>query len=318
MGVDYDGMWKGIIEEIAVDPLKFIFPQEGDVFDLERGCEFLDKELNELNPEPGISSGKRYVDKLIKVYRKDGEEEWLLLHVEVQGKADKTFAERMFRYYYRIFDRDHHLITAIAIFTGDDRKAVPDRYYYNFLGTELSYKYNTLYITDYSDEALAQSDNPFALVLLAAKKALLTGRVDEMELLEVKLWVAGLLYDKGLFTNNKIRAVLLFLDNLLVFSKPEINHIFNVRFDLITRKINTMGIIEYLAVKREKEGLERGLQQGRQQGFQEGRQEGRSEARRVVIENLLSNTEFSDEKIASLAEVSVELVKNIREQLRHK
>lgn len=310
MGVDYDGMWKGIIEEVAEDLLRFVFPQAEEVFDLERGCEFLDKELNELNPEPGVSSGKRYVDKLIKVYRKDGDEEWLLLHVEVQSKADKTFAERMFRYYYRIFDRYHHPVTAIAIFTGEDKNAIPDRYYYNFMGTELSYKYNTLFISDYPDEVLAQNDNLFALVLLVAKKAILRGKIDDVKLLEDKLSIADLLYNKGLFTNDKIRSILLFLDNLLVFSKPEINHIFNVRFDLITEKINTMGILEYLAVKREKEGLERGLQQGREQG--------RNEKQRVVIENLLSGTEFSDEKIASLAEASVELVKIIREELRRK
>jgi hypothetical protein len=89
--------------------------------------------------------------------------------VEVQGKADKAFAERMFRYYYRIFDRYHHPVTAIAIFTGEDKNATPDRYYYNFMGTELIYKYNTLFISDYPDEVLAESDNLFALVLLVAK-----------------------------------------------------------------------------------------------------------------------------------------------------
>jgi flagellar biosynthesis/type III secretory pathway protein FliH len=82
--------------------------------------------------------------------------------------------------------------------------------------------------------------------------------------------------------------------------------IFNERFDLKTGKINTMGILEHLAVEREKEGREKGLQ--------EGLEKGEIKVQRV-IENLLSNTEFSDEKIAELANVSIERVKTIREGL---
>ena len=93
---------------------------------------------------------------------------------------------------------------------------------------------------------------------------------------------------------------------------------FNQRFDLKTGQINTMGILEYLAVEREKEGLEKGLQQGRELGHQEGLKEGRSETQRHLIENLLSSTEFSDEKIAGLVEVTAEDVKVIREELRQK
>ncbi|HEY4285961.1 MAG TPA: hypothetical protein VGN00_02570 [Puia sp.] len=67
-----------------------------------------------------------------------------------------------------------------------------------------------------------------------------------------------------------------------------------------------MGILEHLAVEREKEGREKGLQ--------EGLEKGEIKVQRV-IENLLSNTEFSDEKIAELANVSIERVKTIREGL---
>ena len=52
---------------------------------MERGFEFLDKELAELRPEPEKDSDTRFVDKLVKVYHRNGEEEWVLLHVEIQG-----------------------------------------------------------------------------------------------------------------------------------------------------------------------------------------------------------------------------------------
>ncbi len=64
-------------------------------------------------------------------------------------------------------------MTAIAIFTGQDGWKMPDRYEYQFLGTSHIYQYNTYRITDATDEELAKSDNPFAQVVLAAKRTIL-------------------------------------------------------------------------------------------------------------------------------------------------
>ena len=71
---------------------------------MERGFEFLDKELAELDPQPDEEKDSRFADKLVKVYHRDGVEEWVLLHVEVQGdtKDRDAFAERMFTYFYYV------------------------------------------------------------------------------------------------------------------------------------------------------------------------------------------------------------------------
>jgi hypothetical protein len=45
----------------------------------------------------------------------------------------------------------------------------------------------------------------------------------------------------------------------------------------------------------------------------EGREEGRTEKEIIFVKKLLTSTEFSDDKIADLADVSVEFVKEIRE-----
>ena len=64
---------------------------------------FLDKELQQVAREAVL--GRRYVDKLVRVYRKNGHEEWVLAHIEVQGQPDINFPKRMYTYNYRIFDR---------------------------------------------------------------------------------------------------------------------------------------------------------------------------------------------------------------------
>ena len=38
--------------------------------------------------------GAKVVDKLVKAYLKDGSEQWILVHIEVQGDEDKDFSQR--------------------------------------------------------------------------------------------------------------------------------------------------------------------------------------------------------------------------------
>lgn len=218
-----DQLWKSLLEDVFDDLLRFVFPEADKVFDMQRGFEYLDKELNELTPQPDEGPDTRFVDKLVKVHRRDGKKEFILIHIEVQGytKKREQFPERMFRYYYRIFDRYQKPVTAIAIFTGPDGHMIPNRYEYHFLGTHHVYQYNTLNILGPKETELEESDNPFAVVLLAARKALLAGHIPERRLLEQKLLVARLLLSKKQFSHKKISKILLFLKNYIVFAKKK-------------------------------------------------------------------------------------------------
>lgn len=46
------------------------------------------------------------MDKVVKVWLLDGEEAWVLVHVEVQGQYDRNFAERIYIYNYRLYVRE--------------------------------------------------------------------------------------------------------------------------------------------------------------------------------------------------------------------
>ncbi len=47
-----DILWKGMLEEVFDDLLRFIFPKADQIFEMKRGFEFLEKELGEMYPEP--------------------------------------------------------------------------------------------------------------------------------------------------------------------------------------------------------------------------------------------------------------------------
>jgi predicted transposase YdaD len=306
-----DILWKGMLEAVFDDLLRFVFPRADLIFDMGRKFEFLDKELGEMYPEPEKKSDTRFVDKLVKVFQRDGSEEWVLCHVEIQGENDQGFAKRMFKYYARIFDRFDRPVTAIAIFTGKDGKKLPAMYVHKYEGTELTYKYNTLCILDYEDRRLAMSKNPFALVMLAAKKALLKGKNLDEILLKEKLAIAKLLIKRG-YGKGKTNGILSFLHNYVRFEKPGTNRIFEQRIDHLTSKTNTMGIIEQVRQMK----LDEAREKARKEGRKAGRKETEERKNRVFVVNLLNNTSFSVKKIANLAGVSEAFVNRTKASLR--
>lgn len=93
---------------------RVFFPDLHRLIDWKQPPEFLDKEFQQIAPASEI--GKRHADLLVKVWRKRGKQLVLLLHVEVQAKPEANFAERMFVYALRIFDRFRQPAVSLAIF----------------------------------------------------------------------------------------------------------------------------------------------------------------------------------------------------------
>jgi len=300
-----DLLWKALFEDVFDDFLLFFFEDAAKEFDLERGFEFLDKELDQLFPAEN-KDGKhlRFVDKLVKVFTKKGEEKWVLIHVEVQGYNDPGFANRMFTYFYRILDRYNKPVTSIAIFTDSNRNYIPAKYEYAFMGVEIVFKYNVYKIIEQSTDALGKSDNPFALVILTALIALQKGKQVEEDLVSLKIGIAQKLLKKSI-PAKKIRAIMNFLRHYVHFEKPENNTKFEEVINVLTDKNKAaMGIEEYLLQRAKKEGLE--------EGREEGIEKGREEKSITFVKSLLTNTDFDDEKIAALADVSVAFVKEVK------
>ncbi len=261
-----DLLWKGIIEDIFDDFLRFFIPDADSIFDFGRKPQFLDKEMEQLFPPEGDEFSPKVVDKLVQVFTKDGGEEWILLHIEVQGQYQKDFSERMYRYYARIFDKYNRSITAFAIFTEASTKPRPDTYQREYLGTKLLYKFNAYKIAAQSDEELLASDNPFALVVAVAKTAFAGRNIkdsrerDEL-LLNLKRPLARELLLKDI-PKEKIRVLMNFLRYYVRFDNEEFNVIFEKEVKDLTERTDTMGIEQLLLERAEKQGEKRGEKKG--------------------------------------------------------
>ena len=261
-----DILWKAALEDLFDDFLRFFYPDAESIFDLDKGFEYLDKELDQLFPPEQDNYTPRFVDKLIKVFTREGKEKWVLVHVEIQGYSHPDFAARMFQYYYRILDKYATPITAFAIFT-DSNKGFNQKFFeHEFLGTRIYYSYNTCKIIEQDNEALIGSNNPFALAVLCAKIAI-TARQDQ-QLFELSYSMAKQLLNKQM-PKDKIRKVMNFLRFYIRFENPEMFSKFEKEITVLTERSATMGIEEFLLDSAEKKGIEQGMEKGRQNALRD-------------------------------------------------
>jgi hypothetical protein len=307
-----DILLKSAFEEAFPDLLRFFFDDADNIFNMRRGFEFMDKELGELFPELEKQGGSRFVDMLVKTFLSSGEEEWILIHIEIEAVAGKNFSKRMFQYYYRILDRFDVEIVALAVFTGLKNQNQDTFYQKNFLGTRITYEYNAYGIQQHSEKELLAMNNPFAFIVLAAQKALLMGKIPEEELGEQRLTIARALIQTEQYDNEQIKRFLYFLKTFVHIENSEINSKFDKEINLLTGKKTAMGIIETIRMLAEEEGIEKGIEQGIEKGINQGIEQGREEEKVIIVKHLLRNSDFDVDKISFLTGVEKEFIEKVR------
>jgi predicted transposase YdaD len=311
----YDKLWKGIIEDLGEDFLHFFFQKIASKIDFDKGIEFLDQELAQLFPE--ADQNNRTIDKLVKVYLLTGKEEWILIHIEVQGYRDKTFGERMYTYYYRILDRYQKKIMSLAIFTDKEKNYKPSIYRSSYGGTTLTYKFRTYKVMEQSKEILSVSSNPFSLVVLATLEAIEQGisSVDDTNLMAIKWNIIRLLLERN-YEKRKIIALFEFINHYIRFENSENTPIFAKQFFSIYQpNQKNMGVVDILIEDARQEGIEQGIEQGVSQGIEQGL----TQKTIKVVENLITEfPEWGNEKIANLSATTLEFVVAIRERMNIK
>jgi len=77
----YDTPWKEAVERYFPEFMAFYFAAAHAQIDWTRGYTFLEQELQAIVRDAEL--GKRYVDKLVQVHRRSGQEDWIYIHLEV-------------------------------------------------------------------------------------------------------------------------------------------------------------------------------------------------------------------------------------------
>ncbi|NCO39705.1 MAG: transposase [Armatimonadetes bacterium CG_4_10_14_3_um_filter_66_18] len=210
---DFDHPWKEIIELFFSGFMAFFFPEADADIDWERGAEFLDKELQYAIGVAG--GGSPSVDKLVKVWRRNGAETWLLAHVEVQNQALADFPWRVHVYHSAIFAHFRCCVVTLVIL-GDARRGWrPHSSEYGAWGGRSLLEFPIAKLLDYEDrwEELEASGNPFAPVVMAHLKTIAT-QGDPQSRYEWKIRILRWLHREGLDLQD-FRNLFRFIDWLM-------------------------------------------------------------------------------------------------------
>ncbi|ACJ18947.1 DUF4351 domain-containing protein [Coxiella burnetii] len=253
-----DTAWKEILEAYFKEFIALCLPDLDKLIDWKQPYESLDKELLAITKE-GLTE-KRILDKLFQVYFRSGQEQWVLIHLEIQGQVEAQFPRRMLVYGYRIYDKYQKPVVSCAILTDQNPKWRPDHYEIALAGSRLRMDFRVVKLLDYakSEVELEHSTNPFASVILSYLAATKVKRAPEAIRLQTKLSLTKRLYRKG-YTKAQIIRLYIFIDWLIHLPKAfEIEY----RETVYQWEENNMAYISSI----ERFGIQKGLQQGRQEG----------------------------------------------------
>jgi hypothetical protein len=207
---DFDNPWKSILEKYFQEFMVFFFPEIHDDINWEQGHDFMDQELQQIVRDADLS--KRYVDKLVKVWKLNGSERLVFVHIEIQSQEDSDFSNRMFVYNYRIRDCYDAKIVSLAIL-GDDRSNWrPEPFRDELWGCEVTFRFPMVKLLDYEPRwlELEASRNPFAIAVMAHLKTKETQK-DPQSRKEWKFQLTRRLYEQG-FERQDIMELFLFVD----------------------------------------------------------------------------------------------------------
>ncbi|WP_158701720.1 hypothetical protein [Lentibacillus sp. Marseille-P4043] len=315
---DYDALWKKLIEELFEEFMLFFAADLYEQIDFSKMPDFLKQELyKEIIQE---KKGRMIADQIVKVYLKSGEEKWILVHVEVQGKEEDDFGKRMFRYFYRIYDRFDREVYAIALLTEQQAQNQTNGFHYNFYGTKIDYTYNIYHFKESNIEKLEQSANPFAAAVIAgiyANKS--KTNASKRYTFKRKLMIQTL--QKFTSQQEKSRtylsALFYFIDYLLQVPKEYSQQLKNdiipylgkeVAQKMRAEKTDTSQTLAEIFEEMKREGIE----EGRKEGKEDGRKEGRKDSLIKVVRKLVKKG-FTNDEIAEITELGTGEIAELRE-----
>ncbi|MGR9014602.1 MAG: Rpn family recombination-promoting nuclease/putative transposase, partial [Gammaproteobacteria bacterium] len=272
---DYDSPWKDIVEHYLPEFMAFYFPAAFAEIDWSEEPVFLDQELRAVVRDAEL--GKRFVDKLVRVVLLNGDEKWIYLHIEVQGSRQTEFAERMFVYNYRIYDRYRRPIASMAVLADEHINWRPDYFSYRALGSETSIRFPIAKLTDYHDQLdeLQTSENSFAIVTATH---ILTQRTrkNDYERYQAKRLLVRLLYQR-MWDKQRVIDLFYMIDWMMRLPE-ELEQQLWLEIETIeeSKKMQYVTSVERI-------GIAKGRQEGRQEGLQEGREEAEIEMLSIML-----------------------------------
>jgi hypothetical protein len=235
MSDDYDSPWKDALQRYFPEFMSFYFPKAFAEIDWSVPCAFLNQELAQVSRDAEI--GRRRVDMLVRVARPGGGDHWVLIHVDVQGSYDREFAERIFVYNYRIYDRYRKPVASLAVLADRHASWKPNHFRTSAFGCEIGIRFPIVKLGEFAPhlDQLLEHDNAFALVTAAHLLTQQT-RKQAVKRYAAKWKLSRLLYER-MWARQRIIDLLNVIDWMMAIPSQLQDELSN-NIDELERKLN--------------------------------------------------------------------------------
>ena len=258
---DYDSPWKQMLARYFPAFLEFFFPAAYAGIDWTQGYTLLDKELQKVVRDATL--GQRRADQLVGVSGRDGMEDRVLVHVEVQGEDKAGFAQRMFVYNYRAYDLYGRPVVSLVVLA-EPYSHDWGEFGYARWGCQMRLQFPVVSLAGYRDcwAELEASLNPFAVVTQAHLKAQETAGSVEARY-QAKRGLIRSLYRRG-YQRQEILELFRFIDWVLALPDGLEDRLWAEIEDFDEEK--QMHYLASFERKAQQIGMEKGMEKGISKG----------------------------------------------------
>ena len=214
---DYDNLFKTLLYRYFWEALKIFLPALYEAADRSEAPEFLDKEMQKVTFDLG--EGANRTDLLVRIKLKNGVNELILVHCEIQGEGGGDLSVRMYRYKQMIYLRYGEEPVGIAVLTAPRPQGEKASYSWEKFGARVAYEYLNVRVIELNDTVLLAKDSRIGLVLYAAKCVWQSGD-DEGKKFQYLRKVTSLWAERGWDRDDK-RLILLAIDYLMHLKDEE-------------------------------------------------------------------------------------------------
>ncbi len=240
---------------------------------------------------------EREMDTLLKIMSSAGEE--CLLNVEWQTGNDPKMCRRMLLYHAMSGIEYNLPVKGIMIYIGKEKMNMPD----SMEADNLRYSYIQIDLTELNPNTFLQSDTPEEILL-----AILAGKTKHEGKRQI---IKEILFKLRSILNKDKQELDRRIAQLEIFGElRDVQQIILEEEQIMAITYNLKNDIRYK--QGLEKGMERGLEKGLEKGVQAGHQKATIEISTKVVLNLLANTDFSNEKIADMVNVSLDFVASLR------
>ena len=255
MAIDHDQIFKNIIEAFFREFMQLFFASIAAQIDFST-VEFLRKEYF-----TDVQLGKRRaMDLVVKVRLLNGEERFILIHVEFESKRPgRMFARRMFKYMCQLFLRYDIEILPVVVFSDESawQKPIANTFQLEVAGKSIvRFEYQSVKLKALNYRDYLASENPLAFALMAKMN------YNRREQVRLKADFLRLILGSRI---DEVRRSLLveFVETYV----PLMGNDF-IEFQELIHTENQYEEVEKMVTVYEQMGIEKGIEKGIEQGKQ--------------------------------------------------